>query len=189
MSEKPKIVVGSINNRRKVRLPSRKVLLVLAFIIALSLGGFLIWNNRNQQTDSSEVDASVSISEELATMNEYSQAGNDSRAAEHARQALAHAPDDIDTMLAVAEVIEKDNPEEAGQLYAKALEIFRQQDDPDAEGKSPVTYWSAGVLAEGARLTDQAIVYFNKALEVADPSNTDHVNIIAKSQEALGRLQ
>lgn len=56
MPEKPKIVVGSISNRRKVRLPNKKVLLVLALIIALSLGGFLIWNNRSQQDNNEDID-------------------------------------------------------------------------------------------------------------------------------------
>lgn len=191
--DKQKAFVGETGKSRRSRLLSRKAMLVALGVLAILLvAGFLIWKDDTPQHSSDEADTpdtAVQISKELSAMNEYLQAGNDAKSAEHARKALAHAPDDMDTMLAVAEAIKRVDIEESQQLYVKALEVFKQQDDPDAEGKNPVTYWSAGTMAEGAGLVDQAIVYYRKALEAADSTNTDDQNITAKTKEALWRLE
>ncbi len=191
--DKQKAFVGETGKSRRSRLLSRKAMLVtLAALAVLLIASFLIWRNNTHKYSSGEAEITSTvarISEELSAMNEYLQAGNDAKSAEHARKALAHAPDDMDTMLAVAEAIKRVDIEESQQLYVKALEVFKQQDDPDAEGKNPVTYWSAGTMAEGAGLVDQAIVYYRKALEAADSTNTDDQNITAKTKEALWRLE
>lgn len=126
--------------------------------------------------------------QEQTATNESLLKNDKSQALEHARKALAITPNDFEAIITVAELTAENNPDEAKQLYAQALEISKQQDNPDLDGKSAITYWGAAGLAEKAGLTDQAKKYYQKVIATAKETNSYEQSLAAQSQEALKRL-
>jgi len=125
---------------------------------------------------------------ELTMANDYFRKNDRSQALAHARAALAAAPNDPDAILAVASLVEQDNPSEAQQLYAHALKVFKEQDNPDEDGKKAVTYWAAAQLAEKAGQIVQAKQYYQKVIDAASPSNSYDQSLLKQAQAALKRL-
>lgn len=167
------------------RIWSTRGVLVLA-LVAVCLAIVFVFFRKSVQPGEQK---SSSVSEQFALMNEQLEGGDKGRALEHAREALALSPDDIDVILTVVYAAEEAGADDVEGLYAQALKIFRQQNDPDSDGKEPATYLAAGSLAEGAGLKEQAVQYFQKALDTSDFSNLNDQEVITKSQEALGRLR
>lgn len=176
-------------NKIKQTLPtSRKKRLIL--LAALVAGLFLIgavgawfYNNQLSDTDVVTVDGEVSMVQESLEENDKS------KALEHARRALARDPNNIDNILMVANLAKEDNPDESKQLFARALDAYKKQNKPDENGKTAITYWAAAGLAENAGQIDQARHYYQKVVDVADPSDSYHQSIAKQSREALERLR
>jgi tetratricopeptide (TPR) repeat protein len=125
---------------------------------------------------------------EAAMANENFKNHNNSQALEHAKKALALAPDDPDAILLAANLSLPDHPAEAKALFAHALDIFKQQDNPDVDGKKAVTYWAAAGLAEKAGQTEQAKKYYQKVIDSANPKDPYEQSLLKQAQAARMRL-
>lgn len=155
------------------------VLLVGAALVGIA---FLI---KRHQTQVSVAKANG----ELSLVNKAVQENDTKQALAHAKQALASDPNNVDNYVLVATLTEKDNPKEAQKVYARGLEVFKKQDNPDVDGKHAVTYWAAAGLAEKAGLTDQAKKYYQKVIDSADLADSYEQDIVAQSERALKRLK
>lgn len=171
-------------------IQSRKwwLLIGLIAIAVVSAGVVYFFNNRQDQASVDE-ETIAKINDELANTNKYLQEENTAKALEHARKALAYSPNDVDLILTTADIAKKDNAEDTKELYKRALDEFKKQDNPDEGGKKPATYWAAGALAEDAGLTEEAKKYYQKVIDVAKPFDSDEQNLLKKAQAALERLK
>lgn len=166
---------GAIKNHKKRPL-------IITSLLVLILGGSIAavyLKNKN----------TVPPGGELTALNQALIDNDEDRALEYARKALAHLPDDMDTILAAANVIKKYEPEEAKQLYALALDIFKQENQPDQVGKSAVTYWAAATLAEDAGLKDEAKTYYVNTIASANQEDHYQQYLVNSAQTALARLE
>ena len=127
--------------------------------------------------------------QEQTAANESVLNNDKQQALEHAQKAMALAPNDFEAVMAVAALTAEKDPEAAKQYYARALEIAKQQDDPDADGKSAITYWGAAGLAEQAGFKDQAKKYYQKVIDAANPTDNYQQSLASQAKEALARLQ
>lgn len=180
LTPSPIISYSKAHTGKSLKLPKIvKLLLIVVAAGSLVAGGIaaldLLQPNRHDN--------------EITAVNNYLLVNDTSQALAHAKKALAYEPDNLDTILTVAQLTEKDNPEEAKQLYRRALEVFKKQDNPDVGGKKAVTYWAAAGLAEQAGYTDQAKKYYQKTIDVADSMNGYDQDLVRQSQQALERLQ
>lgn len=129
---------------------------------------------------------------QLAQLDKVSEAvanKDTSTAYKLAQQALDMNPNDMDSLLAAATLAEKEDPEESKRLYARILEIQSKEDNPDEDGKTAITYWSAAGLAEKAGKVELARKYYQKALTAVDMKDSYHQFIANDSQTALERLK
>lgn len=129
------------------------------------------------------------VDEKLKLANESILQNDTSGALVYAREALEASPDDMDALLLVASLSEKTDPVEAKRLYGRALDEFKKQDNPDVDGKGILTYWAAAGLAEDAGYKDQAIKYYQKVLDMADPGSSSQNDLMLQSRQAIKRLQ
>lgn len=168
----------------------KKLLGAGLIIVLLVAGGFYYKSQNISKTDTNK--STVIRTETDRAIDEVNvalQAGDTKKALEKAQIALAASPEDLYTLELTASLTKPVNPEEAKKLYARALEIFVKNDDPSVDGKTFATYMSAGGLAENAGKIDQAILYYQKAIDSAQPVNPMNEAIIKDAQERLARLR
>lgn len=158
------------------------VIIVAVVVVLLGVGGYAVYEQHTQS-------ASTRAENETEQLNEALLKGNKAQALKYAEQALANEPNNIDNILSVANLLKTDNPSEAKQYYIRALDEFKKQDNPDASGRSIGTYWAAAGLAEQAGQISQAKGYYQKVIDVANPSDSYDQSLVAQSQAALQRLQ
>ena len=190
--QKPK-VLGQVVGRRllsgKARLkraifkkPSKKTVLFIVIgvmVIGAFVGGVVGYSRYQAQQQTAQLNK---ISEAVANKDT-------SAAYKLAKQAVDKNPNDMDSLLAAATLAEKEDPEESKRLYTRILEIQSKEDDPEADGKTAITYWSAAGLAEKAGKVELARKYYQKALSVVDMKDSYHQFIANDSQTALERLK
>ena len=160
------------------------IIAVTAAVFAVSYALVEVKEKYTQQTGTTK-----QFQQEQTATNESLINNDKQQAIEHARKALDLAPNDFEAVVTLASLTSESNPTESKQLYARALEIAKQQDNPDVDGKSAITYWGAAGLAEQAGLTDQAKKYYQKVIDAADTANEYQQSLVAQSKEALKRLQ
>lgn len=163
----------------------RQAIIFVGFLgIAAALVGVVFLIKRHQTQVSV-----AKANDESTLVNKAIQANDTKQALAHAKQAMAYDPNNVDTILVVASLTEKDNPKEAKKLYGRALEAFKKQDNPDVSGKNSTTYWVAAGLAEKAGLTDQAKKYYQKVIDIADLRDVSEQDLVAQSERAIKRLK
>jgi tetratricopeptide (TPR) repeat protein len=185
------IVVGADKVSKHVisRLAAHTNIYVLVIAIVLIVGGVILGASQHSHNQSK----GAKLTSETDFMNDALQKKDYTLALDHAKKALAKDPHTVDTILAVANIDKKLNPNEAKQYYKQALNEFKKQDNPDINGKPATTYWAAAGLAEQAGETNQAKQYYQEVIKAAQP--TDAYNqgydqsIAAQSAAALKRLQ
>lgn len=166
------------------KLPQLPVVVTVALVLLVSgvILGVLQHNHLSGAKPSSEIDF----------MNEALQNNDKALALEHAKQALAKDPHNIDTILAVANIDKVVNPTEAKQYFKQALAELKLQDNPDVSNKPAATYWAAAQLADQAGEKNQAKKYYQEvidAINTAKSVDTYSQSLTAQSQAALKRLQ
>ena len=187
-----RVVVGgqSVKNDlqlKKIKVAFKKtgkflVAFLVFLIIAAGLGLIYKYQNAKNRT--------ANVAKELTSVNKALIETNDSaKALEHARKALSEDPNNVDTILTVANLTANTNPAESKQLYVRALDTFKKQDNPDVDGKSAATYWAAAQLAYQADRIEEAKKYYQKVIDVADKTDAYDQDLIKQSQEALKKLQ
>lgn len=157
-------------------------------VLLLAVGTVLGLWFKNYWTSTSKK-ATTKTDSELALVSKYVMENNISQALAHAKKALIKTPDDLNAIQAVASLTEKSNPDEAKRYYVQALEVFKKQNNPDADGKTAITYWAAAGLAEKAGYKDQAKQYYQKVINAAKPSDSYEQSLVKRSQAALKALQ
>jgi tetratricopeptide (TPR) repeat protein len=169
--------------------PKSKISLLIGgaslFVVVLTIAAFL---SRNYQLATAKKTADK-VNQETAATSKALLDHDQAQALAHAKAALALAPDDPDTILTVAHLVEKDDPSYSNQLYNHALEVFKKMNDPDVDGKKALTYWTAAGLAEKAGHKDQAKRYYQKVINAANQKESYDSYLAAQSLEALKRLQ
>lgn len=180
-------VLGQVNGKslggpKRYPKPSKKLLVIVSLVVIaglLIIGGPVGYSSYKTRRHNNE----------LTKLNDSVLEGNTSQALAHAKKALSLEPENVDTILVVANLTQGENPSEAKQLYSRALEAFKKHDNPDVDGKNTVTYWAAAGLAEQAGLNDQAKRYYQKVIDTADLKDSYDDYLAKQSHEALKRLQ
>lgn len=183
----------------KTRISKHTKLVLIALVVIAIATIAIIWATTDifeKNTDSDLVGSAGQekgpferATDEIVLAYNYVQEGDLASAAESARKAAEYAPDEMDILIGAASVLRDEDPDAAKEIFALALELIKEQDSPDEEGKNISTYWAAGNLAEQAGETDQAIKYYRAALDAADPLNVDEQFIVDRSEAGLERLQ
>jgi tetratricopeptide (TPR) repeat protein len=161
-----------------VRKKMLTIAVLTAALICAGIAYLLLW-----------IPTDAKINNELNTASSYVRDNDTAKALEAAKRALALDPDNVDSLMVVANLTQKDNPEEAKQYFARALEIYKKENDPDSNGKTAINYWGAAVLAEPAGLIDDAKEYYQKVIDAADPEDSYHQSLVKQSKTALKRLK
>lgn len=156
----------------------RSKFVVGCLLIVVIVAGVLIYTTNNH-----------SATQETELSNAAFIKGNKALALKHAKKALAKDPNNIDNILLVANLTKAEDPGAAKSYYAQAFEKFKQQNNPDAPGKSAVIYWAAAGLAQQAGETSQAIKYYKMVIQAADPSDSYQQSLAKQARVQLSRLQ
>lgn len=177
--------VGVVAKKRRFRFLTKKrlVLLLIIVIVAVGAGWFFVLRDSKSEYVITETDL------EIEKVNLALVAGDNKSALEYAKKALELSPDDLYTLELTASLTKESDPQEAKRLYARALEVFKKNDNPDEEGKKAITYMAAAGLAENAGLTDQAKLYYQKVIASSDPYDELNRVIITDAEERLKNLQ
>lgn len=179
--------MGMIN----LSIAGKKKPLIILFAVGILVVGttFAFVNKNDHQTNTTATNTMSPHDQEMALVNQYVREKNTALALKHAQKALAHEPDNQETLLAVASLTSQGNPAEAKKLYAQAFEMFKKHDNPEESGKTSITYWAAAGLAEQAGLVAEAKRYYQKVIDAANLSDGYQQSLVKQSQEALKRLQ
>lgn len=182
--EKPKRLQVIAN-----RLKPRKWWLVVGLVILLVAGsaGFYYWRSYSSQKAIEKAEAK--INEALTGISTSFQDGDIAKTKEYAKEMLEDNPYNMDVILAVADLYEKIDLDEAKKYYARALEVYKNQERPDDDGKQSGIYYYAGFLAEKAGMIDQARQYYQRAVDVAGETEGENSNFAKQAKMALERLQ
>ncbi len=149
-------------------------------IVIIAAGALIYAHNRG---------SAASATQETEQSNKAFVKGNKALALEHAKKALAKDPNNIDNILLVANLSKTQDPAATKKYYAQALAKFKQQNNPDAPGKSAVVYWAAAEMARQAGETTQAKQYYKQVIQTANPSDSYQKSLSDQSQAELGGLQ
>jgi Tfp pilus assembly protein PilF len=175
---------GKIKNHPKFVLVLGLSLLIICAIVA----GALIYNHVSKTSKAAQTSKVAPINQETVLSNQAFIKGNKAQALEHAKEALTKDPNNVDNVLLVANLTKAENPSAAKQYYVQAFDTFKQQNNPDAPGKSAVTYWAAAGLAQQAGETSQAKKYYQEVIQTASPDSYQQ-SLAKQSQAELAGLQ
>lgn len=177
---------GTVSKNRKSRFVTKRRLVLILALLLFAIAAGTSYSLLKDWFSSTE----TKVQRELMKVNEYAGNKDTAQAVEHARKALEIDAENIDSILVLANLTKEENPDEAKQLYARALELQKKQDNPDEDGKNAITYWAAAGLAEEAGLIDQAKHYYQKVIDnAADSADSYEQSLVMQAREALARLQ
>lgn len=162
--------------KKKLKHPRLILLIIFALLVSSSVVAFLLFKPGQKEND-------------LTLANKYVRENNTPKALAHAKKALELEPNNVDAILAVANLTLKDNPEESKQYFARALEIYKEENNPDADGGTAINYWAAAGLADQAGQYDLAKKYYQKVIDTADAKDAYHQDLVRQSKLALERLR
>lgn len=163
-----------------------KVGLLIAAVVAFVAGGtFGFYKYNEQKTHRKESE----LYSELDEANKFVIENNIPQALIYAKKALDKDPNNVDSILTVANLTLKENPDDAKQYFLRVLEIYKKENNIDAGGKTAISYWATATLAEDAGETEQAKKYYKSVIDAADPADMYHQSLVRQSKAALERLK
>ncbi len=166
----------------KFRLNKRFLAVGASLLIVVVIVGGVIWYQNYAPNTAKSI-------KEIGLTNQYLQKNDQTQALAHAKKALTFNPNDVDTIVLVASLETKSNPSDSKKLYARALKVYKQKNNPDAAGKSPIVYWGAAGLAEKAGLSADAKRYYQKVIDTANIKDGYQRAIAGQAHLALVRIK
>lgn len=165
---------------------NKKSLIALAVILSLVLVGAGVLSYSKYQANRNRT---TKVENQKSSANEAVQNNDIPKAIEHAREALKQDPNNLDNIQLLANLTSYENPSESKQLYARALEELKKQDDPDVDGKRAAVYWAAAEFAYRADLVDKSKQYYQKVIAAADSASERDQDLAKQAKAMLEKLK
>lgn len=128
-------------------------------------------------------------SRETNLSNQAFMQGNKVQALDYAKKALAKEPNNVDAIELVANLTQAQDPAAAKQYYLQALNAFKQQNNPDVQGRAAEIYWAAAELAREAGQNSQAVKYYQQFIQAASPSDSYQQSLVKQAQAEVASLK
>jgi len=183
--------------RAKIVVMHKRVVVIVIsslLILVAAASYLLVWHGKQNDSASNINSSSINdaVYQPAIDMQEAYKALQDGDTEAAAKKALAtveSAKDDLDILLAAADVVSYQDKDQAKALYAEALKLYSTANNPEDDNKPMRVYWAAARLAEQAGECTSAAGYYEKAIKAASLDDPEEQDIATRSKVELDKLK